>query len=103
MSYLLPEDKNILNDLSSRKVFLLFEKQNYSKDKNAAIQNDNFQFISYDYLRQVHQLELTNYQMFCTNFFNPNTPYKTLLLNPTVGSGNPITALSIAMEFIKML
>jgi hypothetical protein len=45
--------------------------------------------------------QLTGAQLFIKNLFNPNTSYKTLLINWQTGVGKSIAAISIGNEFIK--
>lgn len=45
--------------------------------------------------------QLTGAQLFIKNLFNPNTLYKSLLINWQTGVGKSIAAISIANEFIK--
>lgn len=44
--------------------------------------------------------QLRNYQVFLRNFLNPNTPYTSLLLYHSTGSGKTLTSISILMNFL---
>lgn len=44
--------------------------------------------------------QLRNYQVFLRNFLNPNTPYTSLLLYHSTGSGKTLTSISILLQFL---
>ena len=46
-------------------------------------------------------LQFHSYQLFVSNYINPNTPYSRLLMKWQTGTGKSIGALSIALNFIK--
>jgi hypothetical protein len=99
MSYLPAEDPNITADINSRKEFSSYnvEKQSYRK------YNDNIipQYMLDDQLQRGNYLALHSYQLFVSNFMNPNTPYSRLLLKWETGIGKTIGALAIAINFIN--
>ena len=99
MSYLAAEDANITVDINSRKEFNAYniDKQLYRK------YNDNIipQYMMDDQLTRGTYLALHSYQLFVSNFMNPNTPYSRLLLKWETGIGKTIAALSIAINFIN--
>lgn len=61
----------------------------------ADIQHNNASITQFD------EYQLTGAQLFIKNLFNPNTLYKSLLINWQTGVGKSIAAISIANEFIK--
>lgn len=47
-------------------------------------------------------LKIQSHQLFCSNFINPNTPYKRLFVMHQTGTGKTLVAISIAQAFIKV-
>jgi len=95
MAYLQQEDTSILTDLQKRKEFYHARTRDIGTN---IIPN----FALDEYKNKGYTLQLHNYQLFVSNFINPDTPYKRLLLKWDTGTGKSIGALSIAMNFIKI-
>lgn len=100
MSYIQPDNVNFTDDLLIRKEFYWNKIWKNKKEVNlfASIIP---RFLLEDSIRKSNNLRLSSYQMFVSNFVNPNTPYKRLLLQWETGTGKTIGTLSIAMNFIK--
>lgn len=82
--------ENDLTDILNRKEFAQFKVNNDSHtntiESNAIVKNN---------------LNLTGYQLFNSNYINPNTPYKRLLLKWKTGVGKTLGCLAIANNFVK--
>ncbi len=84
------DNPSILQDLLSRKEF------NQLKDKWRAEKERN------DMQLDLHgHLQYHSHQLFVQNFINPSTPYRSLLMKHSTGSGKTIGGIGIAMEFVK--
>ena len=95
-------NNNLLNDISLRKEFFAYNYNDLdilSKENNIdKIQNR----IELDKeILKKQKLLLLNTQKFVSNFLNPNTPYKRLLLKWDVGLGKTLASIIIALNFIK--
>jgi len=97
MSYLPVDDENILKDINLRKEFkILANEHSYTPDDNIL----PFFMISKE-LSNGRFLRLRSYQLFVSNFMNPDTPYTRLMIKHDMGTGKTISGLSIAMRFIS--
>lgn len=47
-------------------------------------------------------LRFKSYQLFTSNFMNPDTPYTRLVINHEMGAGKTASAIGIAMRFIEV-
>jgi Helicase conserved C-terminal domain/Type III restriction enzyme, res subunit len=102
ISYLRETDKNINEDLVSRKEFLLFKKSvEVAKFQDKLKEEDERLNIIPKFIIEKSYLELKSYQMLVRNYMNPNTPYSRLLLNLATGSGKTVGSIAIAMNFIQ--
>jgi hypothetical protein len=93
MSYINLEDLHFEENINNRKEFL--ENEYINQSHKATTKIDNLQ-------RLHNKLILNNYQLFITNFINPNTKYDRLLLVHSTGVGKTITSLSAALNFINI-
>lgn len=91
MSYLDEDDKNLTNDILKRKEFQLL---------NVKTSTTNI-IPSFLIKGNGVYLEFHAFQMFVENYINPNTNYSRLLIKFETGLGKTVSALSIAMNFIK--
>jgi len=98
MSYAEIENTGFEEDIIKRKEFNWTKKWNVTNDKYTSIIP---RFLLNDAIRQSSILKISSYQSFVSNFINPNTPYKRLLMQWMTGTGKTIGTLSIAMNFIK--
>ncbi len=103
ISYIDENNINIIEDITSRKEFLLFKKSvdAIKKIEQMNAYNTTNNIIQKFQIKDIN-LEFKSYQMLVCNFINPNTPYSRLLLNWQTGSGKTIGALAIAMNFINI-
>ncbi len=100
MSYLEQDDKDLIEDIMTRKEFYWNKRwcNNSSKTSNNEIIP---YFLLEDAIQSSGNLRLSSYQQFVSNYMNPNTPYKRLLMKWQTGAGKSVGALSIAMNFIN--
>jgi len=97
MAYLQQDDKHLISDILTRKEFYWNKKWKTPNAKFDIIPR----FLLEDAISRSGNLQLTSYQNFISNYINPNTPYKRILMKWQTGTGKSIGALSIAMNFIK--
>lgn len=110
MSYKDIDSEDIIKDISSRKEFFSLKIDNRNKFNIAgSIKNQQIKQHSSDIIprfildREIKKgnfLQLHPYQLFVSNFINPNTPYKRLLVKWETGTGKTIAALTLAKSFI---
>ena len=96
MAYLLENDTNVIEDIIRRKEFYQYELPQVPE-------NDDIipKFYIDQMLNDNNYLQFHSYQLFVSNYINPNTPYSRLLMKWQTGTGKSIGALSIALNFIK--
>ena len=92
------DNENLIEDLMLRKEFYWNKKWEH---KPSIINDFIPRFLLEDSLRQGVQLKPHSYQRFIETFFNPNTPYKKLLLLWDTGTGKTVGSLLAAMRFIN--
>ena len=98
MAYLLQDDEKLISNVLNRKEFYWNKRwKHHRKDEPDIIPR----FLLDDIIARSGNLRLFSYQLFATNYFNPNTPYKRLLMKWQTGTGKTIGLLSIAMNFIN--
>jgi hypothetical protein len=101
MAYLLENDtSNITNDILTRKEFYQYDLPEHEQqdDINKSIIP---RFMISKMISDGNFLQLHSYQLFTSNYINPNTPYSRLQMKWQTGIGKTIGALSIAMNFIN--
>ncbi len=103
--------ENIIKDINTRKEFFslnLDEKNPY--DIAGIIKNSQIKkysesivprFILKKEIEKGNFLRIHSYQTFISNYINPNTPYKRLLVKWDTGVGKTLGAISLAMNFIN--
>lgn len=102
MSYLDTSDPKLLDDISKRKEFYIYNIDPYSEDKFNIFdhtQSHTKYLLDELYKKEIY-LEPHSYQHAMVNFFSPNTPYNRLLAKWSTGQGKTPFALMIALEFI---
>lgn len=101
MSYLLEDNThNITNDIIKRKEFNQYRLNKYDSDDQ--IENSIIpRFLVSKMIKDGNYLQFHSYQLFVSNYINPNTPYSRLLMKWQTGTGKSIGSLSVAMNFIK--
>lgn len=73
-------------------------------DENLKMDSDAYNKLkTYRMQKCRGKLQLTNHQYMLTNFLNPDTPYKGLLLFHGLGTGKTCAAISIAEKFKKQI
>ena len=100
MAYLLENETKIINeDILKRKEFYQYdlpEDWHDHLDKSIIPR-----FLINKMINDNNYLLFHSYQLFVSNYINPNTPYSRLLVKWQTGTGKSIAALSIASNFIK--
>ena len=72
-----------------------YENPNFTKILHSKKElNDNA-------IEKVYDRSLKNYQYMASNYLNPMSPYKSLLLHYSTGVGKTLSAISVAENFIK--
>jgi hypothetical protein len=103
MSYLDISDPKLLDDLSKRKEFYIYNINPY-EDKSLNIfeqtQTNEKQLLEELFKQEIY-LEPHSYQHAIQNFLSPDTPYTRLLAKWATGQGKTIFALLVGMEFIN--
>jgi hypothetical protein len=98
MSYLDADDPRLLEDINARKEFLeLREAHGYTEEPGII----PYYMLKHE-LAKKRYLRLKSYQLFVSNFMNPDTPYTRLMVKHDMGVGKTITAISVAMRFIEI-
>src|SRR3989344_3856671 len=93
MSYKEPEfSQTYINDLLSRKEFY-----------NLRI-NPDYDFRNPPFIDDIKEkfLKIHSYQLFIKNLINPNTLHTRLLIKHGTGVGKTLSAIIVAIEFIKV-
>lgn len=85
---------NINGDKFADEIFAKKEFAEFAADPDR-----NYKDPANDFL-QGRFLRLLAHQLFCRNFLNPNTPYRTLLAKHAPGTGKSLVAIAIAQNFI---
>ena len=102
MAYTDNFDENFLYDIFKRKEFYKYYLDPIVEAKRKKKWENIKPIIDIDkMISKQNILNLNSYQLFVNNFFNPNTPYKRMLLKWDTGSGKTITSISIALNYIK--
>jgi hypothetical protein len=108
MTYLLENNPNINKDIITRKEFYQYylpdDDLQFTKlksDKNNYDNNIIPRFLVKKMIADGNYLQFHSYQLFISNYINPNTPYSRLLMKWQTGTGKTIGALSVALNFIK--
>lgn len=103
MSYLDVTDPKLLEDLSRRKEFYVYNIDPYNENRFNIFDytKSNSKYILDDLFKKEIYLEPHSYQHTMRNFFSPNTPYNRLLAKWATGQGKTPFALMVAMEFIQ--
>lgn len=92
---------DILDDRLQEKLFLKKELNNYQIKHKPEVNNYN---DLYNYrLKKCRTFQLSEHQQLLSNFFNPDTPYKSLLLFHGLGTGKTCCALKIASKFYDQI
>lgn len=99
MAYLPQDNKNVIENLLTRKEF--YWNRRWPTPKSNKYADIIPRFLLDDAIIHNGNLKLASYQTFVANFNNPNTPYNRLLLKWQTGTGKTVGALSIAMNFIN--
>ena len=76
MAYLQQDDKHLISDILTRKEFYWNKKWKTPNAKFDIIPR----FLLEDAISRSGNLQLTSYQNFISNYINPNTPYKRILM-----------------------
>lgn len=101
MSYLLEDNtQQITGDIIKRKEFNQYRLNKYV-DKNELEKSIIPRFLISKMIKDGNYLQFHSYQLFVSNYINPNTPYSRLLMKWQTGTGKSIGSLSVAMNFIK--
>lgn len=104
MSYLLENDtEHIINDIIKRKEFYQFDLPKIHNNDDRLNNNIIPLFMLEKMISDGNYLQFHSYQLFVSNYMNPNTPYSRLLMKWQTGTGKSIGALSIALNFINYL
>lgn len=101
MAYLQENNPRVNEDIISRKEFYQYYLPNDThqvSDLESAIIP---RFPIKQLITKENYLQFHSYQLFISNFINPNTPYSRLLMKWQTGSGKTIGSLAVAMQFIK--
>lgn len=108
MAYLLENDtKHINEDIITRKEFYQYKIKTDDPSEDSRHDHDKKEikiiprFFIQKMIREGQYLQLSSYQMFVSNYINPNTPYSRLLMQWHTGTGKTVGSLSIAMNFIQ--
>ena len=97
MSYLLEDETDQINeDIINRKEFYQYKMEHDHLEESIIPRFDVNNMI-----RDSSFLQFHSYQLFVSNYINPNTPYSRLLIKWQTGTGKSIAALAIASNFIK--
>lgn len=105
------EDKSgDINDDNDKFIYDIIKRKEFYSLKGNIVDNfretkDNYEGIKIDNFIETlasKHLKIHSHQLFVSNFMNPNTPYKRLLLKHSTGSGKTLAAISIALKFIEM-
>jgi hypothetical protein len=100
MSYLLENNTNRINeDILKRKEYYQYDLPDDWHDHEKT--NIIPRFLISKMISDDNYLQFHSYQLFVSNYINPNTPYSRLLMKWQTGTGKSIGALSIALNFIK--
>jgi hypothetical protein len=78
----------------------IYRKKEFQKNKYAKLENQ-YDDIAHNKCN-TNSFLLTENQRFLKNFISPNTPYNSILLYHSVGTGKTCTAISIAEQFSKV-
>jgi hypothetical protein len=104
MAYLLENDtSHITNDIIKRKEFYQFDLPKIPHEHDHINKNIIPRFMVEKMISDGNFLQFHSYQLFVSNYMNPNTPYSRLLMKWQTGTGKTIGALSIALNFIDYL
>ena len=92
---------DILDERLQEKLFLKKEFNNYQIKHRPDINeyNDLYKYR----LKKCRDFQLSEHQQLLSNFFNPDTPYKSLLLFHGLGTGKTCCALKIASKFYEQI
>jgi hypothetical protein len=103
MSYLDISDPKLLDDLSKRKEFYIYNINPYeNKSLNIFEQTQTSEkHLLEELFKQEIYLEPHSYQHAIQNFLSPDTPYTRLLAKWATGHGKTIFSLLVGMEFIN--
>jgi hypothetical protein len=103
MSYLDVTDPKLLEDLSKRKEFYLYNIDPYKENRFNIFDHtkSNSKYILDELFKKEIYLEPHSYQHAMRNFFSPNTPYTRLLAKWATGQGKTPFALMVALEFTQ--
>jgi hypothetical protein len=100
MAYLLETDTSRINeDILRRKEYYQYDLPEDWHDH--VDENIIPRFLISKMISDNNYLQFHSYQLFVSNYINPNTPYSRLLMKWQTGTGKSIGALSIALNFIK--
>ena len=99
MSYLLENDEHITGDVYRRKEFYQYSLPDH-KRLDAFEENIMPRFMITKMINDGEFLQLHSYQLFISNYMNPNTPYTRILIKWQTGIGKTIGSLAIALKFI---
>jgi hypothetical protein len=91
------DDDGILDDINSRKEF----KMLVSPHKYTAPPGIVPQFPIAEHLKEGRHIRFKAYQLFVQGFMSPNSPYTRLLINHDMGTGKTISAIGVALEYVK--
>lgn len=101
MAYLLENDtRNITEDILKRKEFYQYDLPKIHKPHDDISKSIIPRFMIEKMISDGNFLQFHSYQLFVSQFMNPNTPYSRLLMKWQTGTGKSIGALSIALNFI---
>ena len=102
MAYLLEDDtENIIENIAKRKEFYQYYLPHIEHDHNIFENEIIPKFLIEKMIHDNNYLQFHSYQLFVSNYINPNTPYSRLLMKWQTGTGKSIGALSIALNFIN--
>jgi hypothetical protein len=103
MSYLDVDNPKLLDDLSKRKEFYIYNIDPYRENRFNIFEytQSNSKYILEELFKKEIYLDPHSYQHTMRNFFSPNTPYTRLLAKWGTGSGKTPFSLMIALEFIQ--
>lgn len=94
-------ESDLSNDLSDGKLSDKSSDNPPTTFRDGPSINDPVSPLSRQFGNPPTQLKLHSHQIFGKNFMNPNTPYQSLHLSHSTGTGKTLAALAVAHEFVK--
>jgi hypothetical protein len=102
MAYLLEnETKKIVEDVLHRKEFYQLKPHEHHQHQTDLEKTIIPRFMLNHLIAAGNYLQFHSYQLFVSNYINPNTIYSRLLVKWETGVGKTIASLAMAMNFIQ--